>query len=89
MIDKLIQRMAVKAPAATLFRGVFERVLSDDALDEIFNEHRECQVESPILLSHLVNMLVPVITRASKSVNAAHQASENPHAAFSIDLLEL
>ncbi|WP_182871486.1 transposase, partial [Rhodopirellula sp. JC639] len=77
MIAKLIQQMAHKAPAATLFRGLLERTLSDESLDEIFNDYREHQLQSKILFSHLVNMLAPVITRASKSVNAAHQAAEH------------
>lgn len=79
MIAKLIQQMADKAPAATLFRGLLERTLDDAGMDEIFKEHRQCQVESTILFSHLVKMLAPVITRASKSVNAAHQAAEHDY----------
>jgi hypothetical protein len=79
MIAKLIQQMAEKAPAATLFRGLLERTLDDDTLDSIFNDYRQHQVESTILFSHLVNMLAPVITQASKSVNAAHQAAEQDY----------
>lgn len=77
VIDRLIQQMADKAPAATMFRGLLERVFSEDSLDEIFSEYRERQVESPILFSHLIRMLAPVVSGASKSVNAAHQASEH------------
>lgn len=79
MVAKLIEQMADKAPAAMLFRGLIERTLSDRVLDEIFNDYRQHQVESPILFSHLVNMLSSVVTRANKSVNAAHQAADHDY----------
>jgi hypothetical protein len=58
-----------------MFHATLQRVFADEALDTIFRENRQCQVESPILFSHLVNMLAPVISGASKSVNASHQAA--------------
>jgi len=79
MIGKLIQQMAEKAPAATMFRGLLQRVLDDVSLEKIFNDYRQQQVESPILFSHLVNMLAPVISGGSKSVNAAHQAADHDY----------
>lgn len=77
MIDRVFERLAVKAPAATMFRGLFARIFSDGALDDVFNEYRERQVESPLLFSYLVNLLVPVVSGSSPSVNASHQASES------------
>lgn len=79
MIAKMIRKLGERAPAAMMFRSTLERVFADEALDEIFREHRQHQVESPILFSHLVNMLAPVISRASKSVNASHQAAEHEY----------
>ena len=79
MASKWIEQLALKAPASAMFRGVFERILSDKALDKIFSEHRHAQVESTILFSHLVGMLVPVISGGAKSVNAVHQASGNSY----------
>ena len=79
MIDQLIRKMAQKAPAATMFRALFERVFSEDSLEQIFRDHRQAQLESTILFSHLVGMLTGVVTGASKSVHASHQASEYPY----------
>lgn len=76
MIAKLIERVATRAPAALMFRSILERILSADALNEIFRDNCDRQIESDILFSHLVEMLTPVITGASKSVNAVHQASD-------------
>lgn len=75
MIDALIEQMSEKAPAATMFRSLLERVFSDDGLDEIFNDNRERQLEGQLLFSHLIQMLAPVVSGASKSLNASHQAS--------------
>lgn len=79
MIAKIIRQLAERAPAAMMFRSILERIFADEALDEIFREHRQCQVESPILFSHLVSMLAPVISGASKSVNASHQAADHEY----------
>lgn len=79
MLDELIERLAEKAPAATLFRSLFARIFHDDALDDVFSDHRQRQVESPLLFSYLVNLLVPVISGSSPSVNASHQASESEY----------
>jgi len=76
MIAKIIEQFAQKAPAALMFRGLFARLFSDEVLDRIFANYRERQVESPLLFSFLVRLLVPVITGSKASVNAAHQASD-------------
>lgn len=75
MIAKVVEQYAQKAPAALMFRSLFARLFSDEILDGIFAKYRERQVESPLLFSFLVQLLVPVITGSKASVNAAHQAS--------------
>ena len=79
MIAKIVRQLAERAPAAMMFRSILERIFADEALDEIFREYRQVQVESPVLFSHLINMLVPVISGASKSVNASHQAADHEY----------
>lgn len=79
MIHALIQRMVEKAPAATMFYGLLARIFSDQAIDQIFNDHRQVQVESPLRLSHLVATLTSVVSGAANSVNAAHQSSESAY----------
>jgi Transposase DDE domain len=76
MIAKAFEQFAEKAPAALMFRSLFARVFSDDALDQVFSKHRERQVDSPLLFSYLVSLLVPVITGSRASVNASHRASD-------------
>ena len=38
MIDDMIDRFAVRAPAATMFRSLFARIFSDEALDKVFSD---------------------------------------------------
>jgi hypothetical protein len=40
MIPKLIEQMAQKAPTATLFRTLLQRILDDDSLNDNFNNYR-------------------------------------------------
>lgn len=75
MIAKIVERYAEKAPAALMFRALFSRLFSDEVLNNIFSDHREKQVESPLLFSYLVGLLVPVVSGSKPSVHAAHQAS--------------
>ena len=48
---------------------------SDEKLDAIFAEHRECQVEGTLLFSSLIRLLVPVVSCQKASVNASYKAS--------------
>jgi len=75
MVDELIERFAAQAPAALLFRSLFARIYSDEKLDAIFAEHRECQVEGTLLFSSLIRLLVPVVSCQKASVNASYKAS--------------
>lgn len=76
MIAKIMEQFAQKAPAALIFRGLFARLFSDDVLNQVFKDHRHRQVQSPLLFSYLVHLLVPVITGSKASVHAAYQASD-------------
>ena len=75
MASKLIEQLASKAPAAAMFRSIFERVLSEESLNKIFKDHAKIQVECEILFSHLVDMVGAVVTQGGKSLIAAHRAA--------------
>ena len=76
MLEGILKQFAAKAPVALMFRSLFERIFSEEALDQIFREHAQQQVESRVLFSHLVDVLVPVISGSSKSVNSAFQSRD-------------
>ena len=75
MIDA-IRRFSKKAPAAMLFRGLFARVFSDERMNQIFRDHKERQIESPVVFSSLIHLLTPVISGGKPSVHASYQERE-------------
>lgn len=75
MID-VIRRFSKKAPAAMLFRGLFARVFSDERMNQIFRDHKERQIESPVVFSSLIHLLTPVISGGKPSVHASYQERE-------------
>lgn len=74
MVSEVIDRFSQQAPAAVLFRGLFARVFSDERLDQIFRDHKQRQVESPLLFSSLLRLLTLVVSGGKRSVHAAYQA---------------
>ncbi len=69
----VIERFAKRAPAATMFVGLFSKILSEESLNKIFRDHCQHQVESPILFSYLVTMLTPVVVGKNKTVHTSHR----------------
>lgn len=77
MIVDVIKRFSKRAPAAMLFRGLFARVFSDECMDQIFRDHKERQLESPVLFSSLIQLLAPVVYGSKPSVHASYQERED------------
>jgi len=76
MIVDVIKRFSKEAPAAMLFRGLFARVFSDERMDQVFRDHKERQIESPVVFSSLIHLLTPVISGGKPSVHASYQERE-------------
>lgn len=72
----MIDRFSKQAPVAVMFRSLFARLFSDCNLNELFAKHSSRQVESTLLFSTLVKLLTPVVSGATKSVNASYQDSD-------------
>ncbi len=77
MVVDVIERFSKGAPAAVLFRGLFARVFADERMNEIFREHKGPQVESDLVFSSLMHLLVPVVSGSKPSVHASYQAQED------------
>jgi len=73
MVIDVIRRFSKKAPAAVLFRGLFARVFSDERMDQIFRDHKQRQLESPVVFSSLIDLLTPVVSGGKASVHASYQ----------------
>jgi hypothetical protein len=76
MFVDVIERFSKQAPAAMLFRGLFARVFSKERMDQIFRDHKERQLESPVLFSSLIQLLTPVVCGGKPSVHASYQERE-------------
>lgn len=74
--EEIIDVFAEEAPAATLFCGLAKRVSSPARLDELFRDHKQRQVEGPLLFSNLIHLLTPVVTSKSRTVSASHRTQE-------------
>lgn len=68
-----VERVQKKCPVSLMFFALVQRALSDELIDEIFRDHRESQVESDVLLSVLVGLLMPVVYGEKASLHASYQ----------------
>jgi hypothetical protein len=76
MVGEVIRRFSEKAPAAVLFRGLFARVFSDERMNQIFRDHKQCQLEGELVFSSLMRLLTPVVGGSKPSVHASFQDHE-------------
>ena len=70
---ELIRRFKKKRPVALLARMSLTRLLSEDALDRVFEEHGKTQYTRKILFSSLTHLMADVTLCLSRSVNAAYK----------------
>jgi hypothetical protein len=72
---QVLERFIEERPAAVMYRGLLERVLSAERMDALFERAAEAQYDHRIAFSTLVEILGAVVMRQQKSVNAAFQAA--------------
>jgi IS4 transposase len=65
------KRLVQEAPEAVMVRTVLEHALEAQAIDEVFEECREDQYTRTLLFSAIVELMVLVVCRVRRSVNAA------------------
>lgn len=69
----ILDRFKQKRPVGLLARVALARLLSPDAINEVFHEHAVEQYERKILFSSLMDMMADVTIGLSRSVNAAYR----------------
>lgn len=75
MFDGVLQRFAERTPASVMVRGLLERLLNAERLDEWFESTREEQYTRQILFSSLVGLMLQIVCRGQANVHAAHRES--------------
>jgi hypothetical protein len=74
MLDAIFDAFVQHSPISVMMRGLMERVLQPEKVDEIFARHGKLQYQRELMFSSLVNMMSLVVSGIHPSVNAAYQA---------------
>src|SRR5438270_6610995 len=70
---KVFERFADKAPVTVMLRGLLERALAADALDQLFDQTAQRQYTRELLFSTAVDLMLAVACRVYATVHAAYQ----------------
>ena len=76
MLGKIFQRFVEKSPISVMARGLLERVLNSDQVDEVFECAANRQYTRDLLFSTVFDLMSRVVCGSHKSVYAAYQASD-------------
>ncbi len=75
MLGKIFQRFVEKSPISVMARGLLERVLPSDKVDELFERVANRQYTRDLLFSVVFDLMSQVVCGSHKSVHAAYQAN--------------
>jgi IS4 transposase len=76
MLSPVFKPFVEKSPISVMARGMMERVLNPDQLNEWFDATAEAQYTKDLLFSTLFDLTSQVVSGSYKSVHAAYQASK-------------
>lgn len=69
----LVERFIEKAPFCVMAQAALERLLSAEALDQLFAEHAKVQYQRQLVFSSVARLMAGVVLGWDKSVNAAYK----------------
>ena len=73
MLGEIFERFVKKAPAAVMVRGILERVLGPEALNELYERVVEKQYTKELLFSSVFQLMNLVVCKVQPSIHAAYQ----------------
>lgn len=76
-MDDLLERFIQKAPVAVLTQACLRRVLADDAVNKIFENHARRQYTKELAFSTLIQLMAKVTFGTYPSVHAAYRFTED------------
>lgn len=76
MLDAVFDRFVEKSPVSVMARGLLERALNPEQLDEWFERTADRQYTETLLFSSVFALMHDVVCGVYPAVNAAYQASE-------------
>ncbi len=75
MLSPIFEQFVEKSPISVMARGMMERVLNPNQLDQWFNETAEQQYTKDLMFSTVFDIMSQVVCGSRHSVHAAYQAS--------------
>lgn len=75
-LPTIFEKFVRKSPVTVMMRGILERVMSPDKLDQLFEQTAQKQYTRELLFSEVVDLMMPVVTGRRPSVHASYQAKE-------------
>jgi hypothetical protein len=75
LLGQVFERFVKESPVSVMVRGLLEKALSPQILDELFERSAKTQYTRELLFSTVVNLMSLVVCGVHPSVHAAHQAS--------------
>ena len=76
MLNSVFERFVAKSPVSVMSRGIMERVLNPEQLNQWFDVTAQKQYTRDLLFSSIFDIMSQVVCGSHPSVNAAYQASE-------------
>ncbi len=74
LFSEVFERFVAKSPVTVMLRGILDRALAPDRLDQLFTDTARLQYTRELLFSTTVDLLATVACRIQPSVHAAYQA---------------
>ena len=75
-LPAIFEKFVQQSPVTVMMRGILERVMSPEKLDELFEKTAQQQYTRELLFSEVVELMMPVVTGRRPSVHASYQARE-------------
>jgi len=76
MLSDIFKPFIEGSPLSVMMRGLVERLLNPDQIDQWFKQFAQEQYTRALLFSSVVSLMLEVVCGSRKSVNAAYQAME-------------
>jgi hypothetical protein len=76
MLNPIFEKFVEKSPVSVMARGIMERVLNPEQLDQWFDETAQAQYTKDLLFSSVFDIMTQVVSGSRATVNAAYQASQ-------------
>src|SRR5437588_4994469 len=77
LLDKVFEPFINEAPICVMARGVLQRILNPQHIDDVFTQNARHQYTNELLFSSLVDLMARVVLRQEPSVHAAYRKLES------------